>query len=171
MGYCGVGGFGVCGANEGVIWVCYKQGRGLFILFIYSVYISATPFGVGAVYDQHWKDKYLKDEFGRVQYREVVIPAKIKDKKIIIPARKEMQPILNPNYDASKEYVSRASRKEWSPVGLIGQLVVRDNGVCTVGGYCKAGADGLAVPATRTDEFHYRVIERTSENTIRVFFK
>lgn len=133
--------------------------------------ISATPFGVGAVYDQHWKDKYLKDEFGRVQYREVVIPAKIKDKKIIIPARKEMHPILNPNYDASKEYVSRALRKEWSPVGLIGQLVVRDNGACTVGGYCKAGADGLAVPATRTDEFHYRVIERTSENTIRVFFK
>ena len=29
---------------------------------------------------------------------------------------------LNPNYDASKTYVSRPERKEWDAVGLMGKL-------------------------------------------------
>ena len=60
---------------------------------------------VGNSYKE-WPGKYLRDELGNV----------ILEKK---------QPKLNPSYDESKEYVSRADRPEWHCVGLLGQLPLR----------------------------------------------
>lgn len=34
--------------------------------------------------------------------------------------------------------------KEWSPIGMLGKLVVRDDGTCQINGYCKPNQDGIA---------------------------
>lgn len=130
--------------------------------------ISAAPSVIGNSYDDQWSDMYLKDEWGRVVYEEVELPEeKDKEGNIIIEARKEMQPKLNPAYNNSKKYIGRSQRREWSAVGMLGQLLVRDDGTCQVDGYCKCGEGGIATAA----ETGYRVLARVSDNIIRILFK
>lgn len=130
--------------------------------------ISAAPSIIGNSYDDQWCDMYLKDEWGRVIYEEVELPEELDEEgNIIIEARKEMQPKLNPVYNNSKKYVGRSQRKEWSAVGMLGQLLVRDDGTCQVDGYCKCGDGGIATAA----EAGYRVLARVSDNIIRILFR
>lgn len=66
---------------------------------------------------------YLTDEWGRILYQEVIVPA-VKDQEgnIIIPEHTETQPILNFQWDGTKEYIPRTKRPEWVVVGLLGQI-------------------------------------------------
>lgn len=130
--------------------------------------ISATPSVIGNSYDDQWSDMYLKDEWGRVIYEEVELPEELdKEGNIIIEARKEMQPKINPAYDNSKKYIGRSQRKEWSAVGMLGQLLVRDDGTCKENGYCKCGNGGIAT----VSEIGYRVLARVSDNIIKILFR
>lgn len=130
--------------------------------------ISATPSVIGNSYDDQWSDMYLKDEWGRVIYEEVELPEELDEEgNIIIEARKEMQPKINPTYDNSKKYVGRSQREEWSTVGMLGQLLVRDDGTCKENGYCKCGDGGIATAA----ETGYRVLTRVSDNIIKILFR
>ncbi|PAB57931.1 peptidase G2 autoproteolytic cleavage domain-containing protein, partial [Anaeromicrobium sediminis] len=129
---------------------------------------SATPAIIADGGEMRWKYKYVIDEWGRVQYEDVVVPAeKDKDGKVIIPKRTETRPILNPEYDNTKEYIPRSKRPEWVAVGLIGQLLVRDDGTCKVNGYCMPNDEGIATASSTG----YRVMERTGENQILVLVK
>ncbi|MBJ8032150.1 peptidase G2 autoproteolytic cleavage domain-containing protein, partial [Bacillus cereus group sp. N21] len=76
-----------------------------------------------------WHGRYVLDEWGCRTYHEVTIPAK-KDKngKEIIPECSEIQPVINPEWDPKREYIPRKKRPEWVPVGLIGKILVRDDG-------------------------------------------
>ena len=65
------------------------------------------------------------------------------------------------------EYVPRGARKEYSKVGLLGQLVVQDDGTCEVNGYCTASVNGVA---TKSDS-GYRVIKRIDETHIKIILK
>ena len=69
--------------------------------------VSAAPGFLSNATPMKWKGKFLRDDFDR----------EIKDS--------EGNPTLNPNYDDSYDYTSRSSRKEWSPIGMIGRLRVR----------------------------------------------
>lgn len=103
--------------------------------------ISATPSIIGDSPWNRWKDKYLKDEYGRELYEactiyqwkengkmvhyfsdmipnEVVVP---EDKEVVNDYRK----ILNPDFNEQLEYIPRDDRKEWDTVGLLGKIRLR----------------------------------------------
>lgn len=78
----------------------------------------------------------------------------------------------NPNYDPNTPYIERKDRPEWDYVGMMGVLSVYDNGACQVNGLCQCGDGGIAIPADIWQPgLTYRVIERMSENVIKVVFK
>lgn len=143
--------------------------------------ISAAPCVEGDVYSDDWQGKYLTDVFGQRLTQTVHIPARYEEIQTIDPETGEtvtenilvedehdsVQWILNPDYDPEKEYVSREDRKEWSAVGLMGKLVVIDDGTCEVNGYCKAGVNGIA---TKADD-GYRVMARIDDTHIRVLVR
>lgn len=145
--------------------------------------VSAIPAVVGDVYDQNWQGKYLTDEYGKKLTQTVHVPAQYKDieevdpetgetvtKRIIVENEHDsIQWILNPEYDESKEYVSREERQEWAAVGLVGKLVAEDDGTATVNDFVKAGSDGIA---TKSDDGRgYRVMKRINDTHIQVLAK
>lgn len=111
--------------------------------------ISANPSIVGNSAELDWHDKYKTDVYGRLIYDE------------------SHNPIVSKNYNDTLEYVPRGARKEYSKVGLLGQLVVQDNGTCEVNGYCTASVNGVA---TKSDS-GYRVIKRIDETHIKIILK
>ena len=111
--------------------------------------ISANPSIVGNSAELDWHDKYKTDVYGRLIYDE------------------SHNPIVSKNYNDTLEYVPRGARKEYSKVGLLGQLVVQDDGTCEVNGYCTAIVNGVA---TKSDS-GYRVIKRIDETHIKIILK
>jgi len=113
--------------------------------------------------DNHesWHNKYAVDDWGRIQYHDVVIPATGDG-----PERIEKRPVLNPMWDPKMEYVPRRLRKEWAPIGLFGKLLVRDDGTCIPGMYCKP-MGGIATSSVSG----LRVMKRLSPNIVMVFIK
>lgn len=109
--------------------------------------VSANPCIIGNG-DECWHGRWLKDDYGSF----------ITDENGLV---------TNPDYDSTLKYVQRADRPEWDCVGLLGALVVRDDGTCTVNSYCKVTITGIATAS----ETGYRVIERVSDNLIRIIFK
>ncbi|OLO37234.1 hypothetical protein BTR23_13905 [Alkalihalophilus pseudofirmus] len=129
---------------------------------------SATPSVLGNSGELRWKNKHMTDEWGRVQYHEVTLPAeKDKEGQIIIPERTEVQPMLNPEWDPKEKYIPRVERPEWVAVGMIGQVLVRDDGSCKTHRYCWPNNEGIATKSERG----YFVLKRTSPNQILVLFK
>jgi hypothetical protein len=129
---------------------------------------SATPGVIGDSAEMHWQDKFITDEWGRVQYGEVTLPVELDSGgRVLLPERTERQRLLNPNWNPQQEYVPRMKRPEWVAVGLLGKLLVRDDGSCEVDSYCKPNQDGIAVKASSG----YRVLERTGEYQILVLFR
>ena len=72
-----------------------------------------------------------------------------------------------PEYDPERPYVQRSERKEWSAVGMLGVLSVRDDGSCKVNGFCKLADDGIATAS----DTGYRVVKRVTDNIVEVIFK
>ena len=133
--------------------------------------ISGTAAVIGDDAQWHWSKKYLTDEFGRVQHKYVEIKTEAYDEdgNPVEQIERVKTLKLNPAWDESAVYVSRAERKEWDTVGLFGKLYVRDDGTCAVGGYASVGADGKATnSATKTN---MRVMERVNDNIVKVFMK
>jgi hypothetical protein len=130
--------------------------------------VSVNPSVIGDSYQDQWANMYLTNEWGEIQKETVTIPAVLDEEgKEISPERDEIQSILNPNYDSSTEYTPREKRAEWSPIGMMGKLLVRDDGTTLVNGYCKPNDNGVATSSTEG----YRVMERVSQNIIRVLVK
>lgn len=119
--------------------------KGEYILGV----ISANPSIVGNSAELDWHDKYKTDVYGRLIYDE------------------SHNPIVNENYNDTLEYIPRGARKEYGKVGLLGQLVVQDDGTCEVNGYCTASVNGVA---TKSDS-GYRVIKRIDETHIKIILK
>ncbi len=129
---------------------------------------SAAPAVLGDAGGLRWKRKYLTDEWGRIRYHEVEVPAVLDQAgKVLVPARREVQPMLNPGWDAAREYIPRSKRPEWVAVGLLGKLLVRDDGSCQPGGYCRPGDNGVATAA----DTGYRVLQRTGDTQVRILFR
>ena len=136
--------------------------------------VSATPTVVGNSHKEQWQGKYMRDVYGRIltetiEHEEEIIRSEQEEVLEIKPAYTEVKPILNPNYDPSKEYIGRDKRPEWSPVGTHGQLVVLDDGSCQVDAFCTLGSNGMATAAAGATP--YRVIERLDETHVKVVLK
>jgi len=130
--------------------------------------ISGNPSIIGNDAELNWNGRYLCDRFDRKIYEDVTIPAVVNDEgEIIIPEHIETQAKINPHWDTSLEYDPRQKRSEWDTVGMLGQIIVRDDGTCIVDGYCTPGNDGIATDSSEG----YRVIKRIDENTVKVIFR
>ena len=135
--------------------------------FIVGVVSSMAAF-IGNTSSEQWQGRYLQDVFGDWIQEEVEIPEKTDELTgKVIPAHTAVQYALNPEYDPTQEYVSRQFRKEWSPIGMLGQVVVVDDGTCTVGGFCNAGVDGVGTAA----ENGYKVMKRVDSTHVKVLVK
>jgi len=105
--------------------------------------ISGMPTVVGNSDMGRWKEKYIKDDYGRYVYEDATLIKWLQDgekyeyfsdripvditppsrvKKVASTRRK-----LNPEHDENKEYVSREDRKEWDFVGIIGRVRIRND--------------------------------------------
>ena len=139
--------------------------------------VSAEPSVCGDVYDDQWKGMYLYDIYGRPLWEDVEVPdetIEVPDPeqpdrtitRVIIPAHTEHRQKLNPDYDNTQPYVTRSERPEWDAVGMLGKLVMRDDGTCRVNECCAVGENGTATySGARTK---YRVMARLDESHIRV---
>lgn len=137
--------------------------------------VSATPSVVGDVYDDQWQSMYLRDVFGRTIMEMQDFPAETTqvpredgtmETVELIPARRELAPKLNPDYDHTIKYLPRTQRPEWDAVGMMGKLVAVDDGTCQVNGWCAVGEGGKA---THSDaRTRYRVMARLDDTHIRV---
>lgn len=114
---------------------------------------------------EEWNGKYMRDVFGEYLFHEVEIPERIDEKTgKVIPAHTATQQIVNPEYNPEEEYIGREFRKEWVPIGKLGQVIVVDDGTCVVGGYCKPSANGIGTAG----EFGYYVRKRIDDTHIKV---
>ena len=109
--------------------------------------VSACP-GIIGNNPLEWHKKYKRDVFGRLLYDE------------------NNNPIINEEYDETQQYIRRSQRKEWSPIGLLGQLIVLDDGSCIAGKKCSVNKNGIA-----TNGDSYLVLQRLDDNHIKILFK
>lgn len=113
--------------------------------------VSATPSVVADAQTDDWGKKWKTDIFGQRLLDE------------------NGAWILNKSFreEENESYVSRLDRKEWAAVGLVGKLILVDNGTCEVNGYCVPANGGKATKS----ETGYRVLSRVDENHIKVLIK
>ena len=131
--------------------------------------VSATPAIIGDSGELHWKDKFVTDDFGRVQYHDVVVPEEKDDEgNVLIEEHIETQPVINPEWNCDEEYVPRHKRPEWSAVGVLGKLVVYDDGTLKPGDICRCGNGGIAVKSAKNG---YQVLKRISDDKILIWFR
>ena len=153
---------------------------GMFEPFVLGV-VSGNPAILGDSGELHWNGKYQTDDFGRVIYHDVTVPAVTEEREVLGDDGKsekktvvmqdehiEHQPLLNPDYDPTSEYIPRLQRKEWSPVGVLGKLVVYDDGTCEVGGLCQSNENGTA---TKSLNNGYRVLKRIATDKVLIWFR
>ena len=132
--------------------------------------VSGTATVLGDNPEWNWAKRWVTDDFGRIQYEDKVIHHEAEERNgETIPAWDETikAPITNPDYNPNQKYTKRADRPEWSAVGMMGKLYVRDDGTCQVNGFAKP-INGVATASTSGT---MRVIERVSDNVIRVVIK
>ena len=131
--------------------------------------VSVNTAIVGDNYDDEWRKKYITDKWGRMQFEEVLVEAEYDDEgNIIIPEHIEEHPILNPDYNPTETYISRMDRQEWGCIGMLGKLLVYNDGTCEVGSMCKPNKDGIATKST--DGTGYYVMEIV-EDLVMILFK
>lgn len=134
--------------------------------------VSGNPCIIGNS-DECWLGKNLFDDFGSPIYEEVQETIEVENEEtgeIETKTITVMQHKVNPDFDPTQKYVHRKDRKEWSAVGWIGVLAVREDGTCEVGGYCTWNDDGIATSAPPS-RFNYRVIERVNDSVVKVVIK
>ncbi len=139
--------------------------------------VSATPSVVGDVHDDQWHEMYATDIFGRPIWEETDLPEETMEapdpedtgktvRRVIRPAHTERRQKRNPEYDPQQKYQPRTQRPEWDAVGLLGKLVVVDDGSCQVNGWCMPWKNGLATESPHPTRF--RVMARLDRNHVRV---
>lgn len=131
--------------------------------------VSAEPSVVGDVHSEEWHNRYLKDIYGNKIVEVVEVEETTDENGEIIPAYTERRWVLNPDYDPNATYISREERPEWAAVGLMGKLVVIDDGTCQINGYCYPKNDGIATFSK--EKTNYRVMKRLDDTHIKVLVK
>lgn len=122
-----------------------KRGKPHYILGV----VSATPSVVTDAQTDDWGKKWKTDIFGERLLDE------------------NGAWILNENFreEDNESYVSRLDRKEWAAVGLVGKLILVDDGACEVNGYCVPANGGKATKS----ETGYRVLYGIGDD--KVYFE
>ena len=130
--------------------------------------ISAAPGVVGNNHADTWQGMWLTDIFGRVLTHTVHHDAEYDDEgNLIHDACDAVEPIVNPDYNPDEKYIPREERKEWGIVGMMGQLVVIDDGTCKVNGNCTVSDGGTATAG----DSGWRVLARIDDTHVKVLFR
>ena len=146
--------------------------------------ISGTAAIIGDA-PMRWNNKYLTDEWGRPIYEtikytenETRIKTDEEGNRVLgedgtyvtetISVEKSMYVRkLNPDYNPDLDYVPREQRPEWGVVGLLGKVLVRQDGTLTAGEYCMPNENGIAV---KSDTGFY-VLEVVNETQAKILLK
>ena len=135
--------------------------------------VSANPSIVGNAHEDQWKGMYMLDEWGTVQCEYVDAPHKEIDERgnENIVYRKTYSPILNPNYNEDAEYIPRSQRPEWDAIGMLGKLLVHDDGTCQINKYAKLSetVDGILSHSDTPTQFF--VLRRINDELVEVLIK
>lgn len=131
--------------------------------------VSATPAVIGDAHMEIWHNKFLTDVYGANVEEVVEVKETVDEEGNVIPAHIERNWVLNPDYDPEQEYIPREQRASWDAIGIVGKLVVIDDGTCEVNGYCRSEAKGIATASTEKTD--YRVIARLDDSHIKIFIK
>lgn len=126
--------------------------------------------------DEDWLGRWQRDEFNELVYKDVEIDdyEEREDENgdivsVKVSSHIEKHTVQNSDYDPEQEYIERKDRPEWSCVGMIGVLPLRDDGTCIAGGFAKCGAGGIATAAAEWDcHKTFFVIERINDHVISV---
>lgn len=110
---------------------------------------------------EDWHGREKRDDFGRRIFTEQIDEA---------TGETEILPVDSEEYDNSKGYIPRENRKEWSAVGLIGQLRVRQDGTLSVGDKCTCNDQGIATKTTKTTKAWY-VMKVITPEIVQILFK
>lgn len=110
--------------------------------------ISASPAVCGNSFETNWNGRFKRDVFGRLEVDE------------------NGHLIESEEYDKDEEYIPRSQRSEWSPVGMIGQLIVIDDGTAKANDFLKSKAGGIGTVSITPTRF--QVMERLDENHVKV---
>ena len=122
---------------------------------------------------------YVKNEDGQIQTDEngnpileervvtETVEVEVSVKKMRKETIKTKTRKLNPDYNSEAVYVPREQRPEWSAVGLLGKVLVRQDGTLKAGEYCRPNENGVA---TKSDGGFY-VLEVISETQAKVLVK
>lgn len=121
--------------------------------------VSGNPSVTGDSYEDQWQGQYLTDIYGELLTEDYTDEDGT--------ARKVW--VLNPDYDPDKPYVPRSERQEWSAVGMMGKLIVVDDGTCKPNTYCVPTTGGIATKSE--GRVGYRVLSRIDDTHIKVLIK
>lgn len=137
--------------------------------------VSGNPSVVGDVFNDQWVGMFVLDIYDRPVYEWRDFPAETievpgengeRNTVEIVPACRKLVQKLNPNYDSAQTYIPRTERPEWAAVGLLGKLVVLDDGTCQPNGWATVGEGGIATASKEQTKF--RIMERLDETHVRV---
>lgn len=112
--------------------------------------VSATPSIIGDACSDDWHGKYVTDVFGA---------------RVLENGAYKLSDSFDETLD--DKYISRLDRPEWSAVGLVGKLIVVDDGTCQVNGYCYPSENGIATDSATG----FRVMSRIDETHIKILLK
>ena len=146
--------------------------------------ISGEPFVLGNGDCDVWNGMYLRDKFRRrllepAPKTEFVLDENGKptgEQKEVLDDEGNVvyegeRLVLNPEYDNTKPYISRADRPEWDAVGMLGVLPVIHDGTAKVNGYVTVNKDGIATACEKTHENAYRVIHVNADDVVEIIFR
>ena len=129
--------------------------------------ISGDPSIIGDSHDDQWYNMYETDIYGRPIFEEKKLEEIVDENGETLQEEKiEIVRKINPNYDYKLKYIPRSERPEWDAVGMMGKLVLIDDGSCVVNEYCKPSIDGMGTYSK--EQTKYRVLKRLDENHIQI---
>ena len=132
--------------------------------------ISSNPCIIGDSQSEEWHGKYVRDEFGQIVTEDVLVPAITDENGIVIQEEHtEEIAVISEEFDETKTYIPRLERSEWDAVGLLGKLIVKDDGSADVNDYLTTTTGGIGTKSTRKTRF--RVMERLDDNLVMVIYK
>lgn len=120
-----------------------------------------------------WQGKYLNDEWGRPIYEDIEVTYKEFEKQEdgteieVEKTRIDRVRKINPNFNPKEKYIPRSERPEWDYVGMMGKLLVKQDGTLVAGSFCKSIEGGIATKS----ESGYYVMKVINENQALVLFK
>ena len=122
-----------------------------------------------------WNGMVLRDEFNRVIYERAPMIDEESREEVLDDNGNILyygtRPKINPDYNPDEPYVSRADRPEWSPIGMLGVLSVRQDGTCIAGKYCTVNDNGIATICDDNSKNNkYRVTKILNEEVVKVVF-